>query len=113
MSYIDDETISSEIFDDEEVPGPNTVSLAQNEKRKTRILGIIHAACGKKISDPLITDDYGILGEIALKLYKAIHAENVPVELDQSDMSKLVAKGYKAPVLGIYDTVFGAFKPSR
>jgi len=94
--YIEDDQISDEIFDGEEVPGGNTVSKERNTRLKARATAVINGFCRRtEIDDPYLE-----LSGIAIELYD-LGFRGQSMELTKEQKRILVDHGYAGvPVQG-------------
>ena len=100
--YATDEDIA-EFFDGETVPGANTISESRNTRIKTRannkINGVVKATSQ-------ITDTYGDLKEMFLKLYKQ-SLDGESMELSEADENLIIDRyggtGKGGPPVIIHD----------
>jgi hypothetical protein len=98
VDYItDDQVVSDEVYHSEPVPGPNTISKETLARFKTKTTRIINAFCRIPVGD-LLTDTYGELEELAIKLFRKL-VDGEDAELDQKDKYKLTDHGYVGPPL--------------
>ena len=81
MSYYGTDEDLAEFFDGETVPGDNTISESRNTRLKIRANNKIN---GITKSTSQMTDTYGDLKEIFLKLYKQ-SLDGEPMEISEPD----------------------------
>ena len=95
----DDLLISSEVYDGEEVPGPNTITKERLAAFKRRSYLILNSAMFRSKTDPPLTTDRGELENMQMKLFKELVAGNEDPKLDDEDKRILVDRKYLKPAV--------------
>lgn len=101
--YVSDEAVSDEVFDGEDVPGPNTITKERHERILTRIDNKLNSFISVKKGDPLVEDTFGDLENAGVQMYKAV-IENEPFEIPEDSKRDLVDNGYVGVGLVVHNT---------
>lgn len=87
------------MFDGEEVPGSNTITLERLNAYKNRTYRVLNTAMFRNKTDAPLADERGDLENIQMKLFKKlVEGDNDP-KLDDEDKRILADRGYvKVPM---------------